>query len=339
MLNYIKEYREHPAINYSLLSKMLSSPRNLLKDSTPLTEPMIKGSLVDCLAFTPEEFSSQFYIPTINKPSGKMGIVLDKYMEFKAEEAELNEAADILDDTNLILKARVAAEYNAAMTEATFLKKFKEDCEPYFLDFERANDRIVVSEDLYNAAVAIVINLQTNEFTAKYFNKALLEKGWELQYQVPMFGKLDHMLDPTKTSEVKALFDGILFDHNRKIIYPFDLKVTGRDNKSFENLWLYDHYYIQSGLYSSILQQNYPDYVIAGFRFIVASEYQAPLIWIVDEAHLMLALTGGTLRNGYELIGVRELLDNLVWHRTEEKYQYSAEVYRNEGECRINLMD
>lgn len=285
------------------------------------------GSLVDCLCFTPADYHEQFYIPVKPKPSDSWGELLDKWLAKQLAEG------DKFKPGPAILAIRKEMNFQSNWGDDAILRNWKEKCEPFIKEVETAAGRTIITSSTYNRAQTVVQQLQTNEFTKRYFIQQC--KTDELLFQYPMFGLEDNL--PTK-----ALFDILLIDHQQKIIIPLDLKVTGKPVYSFEQSFLDDNYYIQAVLYTRVLQHYvsiyipWQTYVIQPFNFIVASESQYPIIWQVPIGLSNLCWYGGYTRRGRKVVGAHQLLEDLQWHVTNGKYSYTRDIYENNG---VKLMD
>jgi len=126
---------------------------------------------------------------------------------------------------------------------------------------------------------------------------------------------------------MKILLDGVIFDHKKKTIKPYDLKTTSESTLYFEGEFLKWKYYIQAGLYRTGLKKMFPEYNVLPFEFIVINDWEEPFVWGVgDELH-SICMLGGMLRSGRKLRGVYQLMEDLKWHERNEQYDYPAEFY------------
>ena len=125
------------------------------------------------------------------------------------------------------------------------------------------------------------------------------------------------------------------------IIYGKDLKTTGKPSHAFTSSYRKFKYYLQEGLYQEGIidwqVENYPDYDVQDFEFIVAQmgAYSEPLIFTVGETEHGYNIYGGETGSGYFIKGIATLLEDLAYYETMNKWDYSKEVIENNG--RINL--
>lgn len=311
MIEKIRKYREYEAVSYSKLSKMLQHPRNLIAEDKQESDALSHGSVVDCLMFSPEDYSELYYNTNVSKPGAEMGKWLDAYINY-----ELPADFTLHDTDEIILAARRICGYNKRLGDDAALKKFHEECDAYNTELAKAGDRTVVSDDDYARAVAKQVKLINNEFTSPYFANS--------EFQVEGYFEFEDI-------KCKILLDGVLFDHWNKTIKPWDLKTTSESTLSFSREFLKWRYYIQAALYRVGLSKMYPDYKILPFEFIIVNDWEEPIIWgVPDELHSLL-VNGGYLRSGYKIKGICELIEDYKWHEENQKYDYPKDFYTNGG--------
>ena len=320
----IQAYRQVDALSYSILSKMVSHPMNLIAMEREETPSLTFGSLVDCLMFTPEEFDKRFTVTDIRKPSGEMLKWFNAYLEIKVPDSFVLTETDAL-----ILKARSVSGYNSNLLEKTALARFHSECDAYLNVLAGAGDTLIIPTEEYNRAATFVSRLFNNEFVKHYFNNA--EKGVYTEFQKDIYFEIQGM-------PAKSLLDGVLFDEENGCITPFDLKTTSEPLMNFEYEFLKWKYYIQAALYKYGLQQVYPNYLIKDFRFIVINDWEEPMIWKVSEHHYQFFLQGGYLRSGRHITGLFDLVDQYKWHMQTKRFDYSKSVYDSGGVGDIDLL-
>ena len=319
MIDKIQNYRDYEAISYSLLSKLTSNPKQVLAEDKEESQALNFGSLVDCLMFTPEDFEERFYTISTSKPSGEMLKWLNAYLEMSIP------ADFTLQDTDkLILQARQFCGYNKALKDETALQKFHEACDSYLNALALAGDRVIVTNEDVTRAVSYQSRLLSNEFTADFFSLNHQTSFHEVKFQHDIYFKIEGI-------QCKALLDGVIFNHDKKIIQPFDLKTTSESIYAFEGEFIKWRYYLQAGLYRKGLSIVYPDYKILPFKFIIINDWDDPFVWGVDEQLHSICLLGGMLRNGRKIKGVYQLIEEYKWHESENKWSYPATYYTNDG--------
>ena len=92
----------------------------------------------------------------------------------------------------------------------------------------------------------------------------------------------------------------LLVDHEKKIVYPIDLKTSSHTEWDFFESFVQWRYDIQARLYWRIIRWNmdqdplYKDYQLANYTFIVVNKKTlTPLRWKFEDTH-----TAGTLIYG-----------------------------------------
>jgi hypothetical protein len=316
-----KEYRKHEGVNYSLLSKLSNSPVKLDEPQEDKNYFAL-GSLVDCLLTSPEDFRNQFYIMTVGKPSSDMMLSY----------------ANTYFETGDHAKALLSSGYKAdptvvAKSSKDGLSKWQKEGEPYYNALKQAGDKTVIDFELYGLANKMVNNIKDNAFTSKYFG------GTDNLHQKAIVWEYNGV-------ECKSLLDIIHFDDINQKIYPMDLKTTGKSVLSFERSYLDYKYYLQAAFYTKALEyeiehgslHKYQGYTIEPFKFIVTETgcYNPPHIFEVSANDLHCGEFGGELKRGYEIKGFKQLIEDLVYHKTDNQWDYKKEVYENNGIISLN---
>lgn len=329
MTEEILNYRNTAAVSYSLLSAMESNPKSLIDTKREDKDYFTFGSLVDCLAFTPDLFNEQFLISGVNKPTEKMGEVFEEFLK-----CEIPPTFELHDVSHLILGARARIGYNPKMNDITFLEKFNEACLNYWDVITKAGEREVISQQVYDKALKYVNRLHENPYTSKYLKKS--ERGVELFFQVPLFYKIEGV-------DGKSLIDCLYINHEKKLIRVLDLKTTGDSSLWFESSFLKFKYYLQAALYLHAVKETvlpgYPGYSLDNeFRFIVIDEYSQPIIWKVPQQLNSISWVGGITRGGKKIKGIYQLLEEYKWHTENMLFDYPPSIYQNEGEKLIDVL-
>lgn len=85
--------------------------------------------------------------------------------------------------------------------------------------------------------------------------------------------------------------------------------------------------------------EHYPEYEIVNFEFIVAEMFNVnpPMIFPMSSSEIKGAIKGGITSTGYKLKGIDELLEDLNYYEKENKWDYPAEVMRNQGRMGLEL--
>lgn len=314
----IKRLIESEGISQGRLAKMDIHPKNLIAEKPEATLSQELGSLLDCIMFTPEDYNSTFYQTDLQRPGDKMGEWLDAYLAY-----ELPTDFKLTDFDDIILKARGVCGYNKALKDATALAKFHAECDMFLNEKAKAGDRIIVTKEEFTKAISNQAKLYANEFTAPYFQDS------EFQYEI--YFEFEGL-------KFKGLLDGVIFDHERKTIKPWDLKTTSDSTLSFEGSFIKWRYYIQAAIYRLGLEILFPEYEVLPFEFIVVNDWEDPIIWHVNDSLHEFIMNGGILRSGRKIKGIHQLIEDYKWYEKEKKYSYPADFYRNGGFKLINII-
>lgn len=142
--------------------------------------------------------------------------------------------------------------------------------------------------------------------------------------------------------ECKILIDKMLVNHKLKKILMYDIK-TGTPSDFMKNFFSYKYYY-QGSFYYNILKRfllsipELSDYTIVnGFSFIYVSRDNPyiPFIYNMDEQYIQYVFDGYTTLTGVRIKGIKELLEDYLWHKKNEIYNLPKEIYQNNGVIKI----
>jgi len=321
----IQKYRDTTAVSYSVLSALSGHPRSLTETDSEEKSHYTFGLLVDCLMFTPEDYNEMFYETSVTKPGDKMGDWLEAYLNLEIPaDYQLHEAEE------LVLQARGISGYDKRLSDEVALKKFNETCLPYLDEVARSGGRLLITPEVLQEAIAMESKLLSNEFTARYFRSD--DKDVEIKFQVPFYYVFEDL-------EFKSLADIVIYDHKNHTLEVADLKTTGKPLLYFEKDYTDYKYYIQASLYHLVAQLAHPEYTVMDyFDFIVANTTEEPMIWRANQEHLSLGLYGGVTRFGRKIRGVYQLIEDYKWHVSNQKFDYPASVYTNNGRKLIDVL-
>lgn len=325
----MKSYYERDALNYSTLSKLDSNnPGAVFREEREEFKPspaMTKGSLVDCLLFTPEEYDNQFLIKEEVTISPSIKEIIDK----------LADTDLIYNDTNLLSIARENNFGGKNWSDETILNRVKtDDSERYFKQKKLDTDKLIISQEIYNQAVNVTKVLKNHEFTSYIFCPI---KGVEVVFQAPIYWS---EIVRGSTIACKALLDIIILDHNNKLIIPIDLKVKSDSKYAFPSSFLRYKYYLQAAWYTKALKNTNhylnKGYTVVNFSFLVTSfDYpDPPLIYKCSDQLMRVGEYGGDYEN-VTLRGVNELAEDYVWYRQTGNIDYPRHIYTNKGVINI----
>jgi len=327
-----KPYHEVDAINYSSLYAISIGPQyyKSRNDDKEQKEHFIIGSLVDCFLTEPELFKNKYAVEELEEFTNFPRPQMKKYVEVFAETGDSGKAfeavgfkkgnlLDVIEEFN-----KTGKEYADYLTnKAKFINDNK--------------DKTIISKEQYDKAKAISNSLQNSQFTKKYFQKP--SENIEVISQLEIYW---HMY----RNNFKCKLDRVIVDHKNKTIQPIDIKTTGKHVSNFNDSFFGFRYDIQASLYNQGLcdfvyrkDSKYYGYSILPFLFIVESTKYigTPLIYSVEPNVLMASENGISGHTGVYYQGWRELLERLLWHKSNNAWDYTREQYENEGVVDIHL--
>ena len=325
-INVVKEYRAKEAINYSSLSALAVSPQAYIaRDDREIIPAFRKGSAVDCLLTTPDDFHSDFYVMNVSKMPSEM---MMKYIDelFKTDSHE---------------KAHLASGYK--LNQERVKEKFDVEGKAYYDGLKDARGKTILSYDEYTHIQMAVNQVKEGDFTKEYFPilSANPIGGGPIQrlYQFPIYWE-------TKGHACKSLLDLLVIDHEKKEIFPIDLKTTGKSALNFRDAFLRWKYYLQAAFYTEAVifwKNNNSDlvnYKVNNFKFIVVETAgeNPPIIYETTDNDLDIGKNGGLDQYGNTIKGFIELIDDLEYHEQSGNWDFPREVYENNGVAILDTM-
>lgn len=316
----IKEYREHPAFHYSELSALWNSPSSMIAPKDFSKSNAIRlGSAVDCLITTPDKFDDEFIVCSEYNLSGQMKQFTDYLIDGNDKEEAYNLVGFKRDKFEKVCDKFEGSEYEKFFKFVT----------------EEVKDKIILSRDELADVKLINETLKSHKFTKKYFNPE--NENISLYYQVPIICNFEN-------NELKALFDLIVVDHDNKTIQPIDLKTTSESVYGFFKSFEKYRYDIQCSLYQTVLlNSNEVDkildsdvcgYTILDFKFVYISfkNTSKPLVYSDKNFEVVKNGRYGWINSfGKEFTGWEKLIEDYRWHRENDLYDYSRNIYENDG--------
>lgn len=313
-----KEYRTVDCLSYSAIKDFLKKGRKYFHKKYILNEEVEDtdssasrlGSAVDCMLFTPDEFDTLFHIgDTDNIPTGKGGVFVKELFRLQEQGGEFMENAQ---------KAYDTAKLKTPKFEAYMAKFEGSDLELAYINMIESKSKTVLSLKEAGVSEHIKKLLQENDRVGNIFNS-------EGHNQLPLIYTVNGI-------KLKGLLDRVVIDHNKKTVYGYDLKVTYED-EAFEYNWFKNKYYIQQGIYQELLalwvSENYPDYKLNPFRFIVISSsgQNQPLVYELVPFEGTLVYGFETTR-GVKYKGFMEVINEINWHIQNDIWDISKENYQ-----------
>lgn len=335
-----EEYFATDAISRSLLMELKKHPlcakRVIEEGMTETSDALRLGDAFDAMMFDHKNiFNGRFHVMNSYNPCSNgttnLGKFMNKCMEFSNGGYELS--------------ALYEHCYNEVGIKSpkfdTFIENFKE-CggESYFQDVIKGNGKIILDKDEYDKLVLMQRILQSDPNFGKYFVKDLIEG--QNRYKISETEEVIYQL-VVLWNDCKVMLDIVYINHATKTIKPIDLKTTSVKNHDVEaTIVKYDYIY-QAGMYhlgiSNWRNNNYPDYTIDNFSFIFSEKSVTfvPIEMQVSDIDLNASIYGGVDKfNNYQK-GILDLIDELKWHQTNNKWDYRLGAYMSNGCVTSNI--
>jgi len=320
-----------------------------------LSLDMKLGSLVDCKLFSPELVDEKFSVASCNAPVGQMGLFvealcsltnqcLDENLKLTKELSELIEEA-----FNSVKFDKSGKEVNFKKKDLSWLVKefVGSDAEVYYRDCRSNFGKITIDLNLVSAADKIIEELQTHEWTKDLIN--LETKG-----DIEVINQLIILFE-VEGAPFKAMLDKTVINHSDKefvvgnlvlppkSISPYDLKITWSGESYVYNYWKMKYYLQVASYYLGLLhyqrveRPELKDYTIPSIEFIVGSSNlnSNPLLYSTNEINVNEGLYGFELKSGRKFKGLYELVRDINWHKKNQLWRNSREVYENKGKMII----
>jgi hypothetical protein len=276
-------YRADTALSYSTIAKFAREGFNKLdnlfeKVDTP---SLTFGSAVDALITGgQEEFDNNFLV-------ADFPIVSDSVLKIvKAAFENYKEDYVILSDipNEKIIELTELLSYQLNWKPETRAKVIKEQGNEYYSLMYLAGDKKIIDINTKNLVDMAVDALKTSESTKHYFaDNNVFNNRFVREYQLKFKATLEGV-------NYRCMSDLLLIDHEKKIVYPIDLKTSSHYEWDFFESFIQWRYDIQARLYWRIIRHNmdkdpiYKDYILDDYRFIVVNKKTlTPLVWLFED--------------------------------------------------------
>lgn len=315
-----EEYRADPALSYSTLSRFNREGFDNLAHLFDKTESpsLLFGSVVDTLLTgTKEEFDKRFFVADFPELPDKQREIVEGI--FHA--AKPGESWDKVMDA-VILEHLLANNYQPNWKVETRIKVIREVGREYYDLLTLADGKTVVSQKLYQDALDCVETLRKSESTKWYFEADNpFNKNIERLYQLKFKGSYEGI-------NLRCMADLIIVDHEKKIVYPCDLKTSFKPEWRFYKSFMEWGYWIQAQLYWYLIRQAmdkdeyFKDFKLADYRFIVISNRtRKPLVWEFPQTQTITDLKLGE----HKLRNWRGIAEELNTYLTRD-YEVPVEI-------------
>lgn len=314
-----KEYRGLDMPSYSLLKRLDEfGPRNFTKSFKVEGDAIDFGSYVDCVMFTPENAEEEFYFEAIEKPTGQI-LELADYIDGNLDpnlELNVEQVCEIADELGL---------FGGVKDHDKRIAKFNIDVFWNYLKSRKdAIGKTILSIDIKGEAEESIEIIKGHEKTKDVFYLSGDEEGIN---QMQLIGSIRGVL-------TKVMLDRVVINHRVRTIAAYDLKCTDMRQVNFPYWFIKMKYYLQASLYNAMLTmwaaENYPEYTVEQFRFIVYSRSDKyPFIWKVSDSMLENGLFGYTDAKGMYHKGIEQLTKEYKYYKDTGNFSIEMEFIEN----------
>jgi len=313
-------------LSYSRISDFdRNGPKALIRPSNPEGDGLRFGSLVDDLLLdkvTNNNLCKLLYVVyDDNKPTATLGalcdIIIDNY--------------DKVPDKNTVLKIVKHNGFWSKMKEDTKIKQFDIDEFWDYINIKlETKDKIVVTQKESQDAKECVDLLLNHKHTHHLFNNNFEN---HYQYKFGFYYKGFHL---------RGIIDKMSIDHTDKVVYMEDIKTGSSRADEFTKSFIKYCYYFQEAVYTKAFDDicaelGLKNYILAPFKFIfIGRGEKVPHVFEISDKWHNAAINGFTTKAGYKYKGLDENLDLIYYHWKNKLYDFSQEVYENNGSLILN---
>lgn len=309
-------------LSYSRLSDFdRNGPQALIRKSDVDNKGIKHGSIVNDLLvekLTNELlFSNRYYIYDDNKPTAMLGQLCDII---------LNNYEKIPDKETVLKIVKNNAFWNNISKEETLIAKFNTNEFWKYLKIQfKIKDKLVITLDEHNSAKNTVNTLLTHKYSKNIFYNDF-ENYHELPFEIVY-----------NNFTFKGILDIFQIDHKNKKVYMIDLKTGSGKSETFLKSFIDYRYYYQGAIYRMAFEYfckkfNLIDYTLENFKFLfIGKSENIPIIFEFTEKWNQAAIKGFKTKSGYFYTGINENLEKVYYHWKNNKYDFSKDVYEQNG--------
>lgn len=278
-------YRADPALSYSTIStyerggKFDSLATLFDRKESP---SLLLGSCVDTLITgTPEEFEENYLVADFPECSDAIiNIVKGLFNTYKSEYKTIESIP-----SSIIIAITEQLKYQLNWKPETRVKVIKEKGSEYYRLLNLAENKTIVSSEMYSDALKMAEALHTAPSTKYLFEvnnpfEPEVERLYQLKFKATING-----------IPYRIMMDECLVIHSKKIIVPIDLKTSYKPEYNFFKSFIEWGYMWQGKLYTKVLRCNldsddyFKSFTIAPYIFVVVNKNTLnPLCWQFDES-------------------------------------------------------
>lgn len=353
-----KEYRALEIDSYSSIKVFIEDRKKYhkkyilkekIKDED--SDEIRLGSLSDCLQFTAELYEERYALAVTQIPTGQYGKFVEEL--WKITKANIGTDGRVSRSMESMMEdAYTAVKYNREGEVVDFkrdsfetakTKFFGTNIETYYLQLRESHGKCVIELSELEAAQAVVTRLKSDPITRDIINQKT-DSTHTVYCQFPIVGEMSAEITKSEPYKLKCLIDKMIIDHEKKMIFIYDLKVTWDNEKNFKYSYLKYKYYIQMAIYFYLVVEwkkripEITDYAVVFPKFIVAesNNYKSPLIYITGMENFDQGMKGFMLNGEYHP-GVIKAIQDLIWHKEAGVWTISKENHQSNGLVKMKI--
>lgn len=275
-----EQYREDPALSYSLISKFDRdgfSKLNTLMEKTD-SPSLFFGSQVDTWITEGEDaYNAKYTVYDVPLVKESVKNVVEKLFE------ENKDTFNTLDKIPIVYIMAIThcMGFQPNWKPETRVKTILEQGAEYYKALFKIQGKTIVSTEDKDIVRQTVTALKTNPASSMYFSDA--DDFLTREYQLKFKSVFDNI-------EFKCMADLLVTDHHNKIVIPVDLKTSSNPEWDFYDSFVKWNYSMQARLYWKIIRDNmdkdeyFKDFVLTDYRFVVVNKNTlTPLVWEFED--------------------------------------------------------
>ena len=272
-------YRADSALSQSTLGRFDEEGfSNLDKLFDKIETPSLTfGSAVDAIITGGmDEFNSRFVVVDYKMPSESVAKIVKNL--FDKWHTSCRTIYSITDEA--INEETILANYGQNWRMQTRVEDIRKKGNEYYDALQASQDKTALDNNTYNDVLLAVDALKTSYSTSFYFQaNNPFEPNIHREYQLKFKNNFNGV-------DFRGMMDLVIVNHEKKTIYPCDLKTTGHPEWDFYRSFIKYHYSCQARLYYRLLEaavkedEYFKDFTIANYLFIVVNRKTlTPLVW------------------------------------------------------------
>ena len=309
-------------LSYSRVSSFANDgPRALIKRKDLSGDGIDLGKITDLLMFEPHKYKEEFYVFDGTKPTATLGnladIILLNYEKMPSDE-------------ELLKIVKINGYWSGTKDEDKLIKKWDdENFRSYIENMFRAKGKTLITNEMFMNAQDLVHTLKTHSHSKHIFRDPHKHEDFYDQYPLE-FKYRDFVF--------RGIIDRLIINHADKTIQMVDLKTGSPGALNFMSSFMSYRYYLQEAIYSlgvEYIREKLgldDEYDLLPFLFAyIGGNEHLPIVYEVTDTWHKAAINGFKTRNGYEYKGLNELLDEIKWHWSNQKFDLPRDVYEKDG--------